>query len=195
MREQIIRLLDELDAELARTAGQGERLDLYLVGRSSLILRLDLAGYQTDDVDIVQMSTTRNLENLEETAIKLFGKTSANAARLGLYLERVPQGLPPLPHGFRKRCTELPGAWQVICPRVLEFHDFAATKLKRFAAKDREDLKLLCDYGYITATGLRESLNNAFAFAAGEEEDPGRKRAYESLRVVCAYLETGQPSF
>jgi hypothetical protein len=132
---------------------------------------------------------------LRTIAIGLFGEGTANALRLDLYLERVPQGTPPVPQHFRKRSIEIEGEWQVIRPTVLEFHDFAVTKLKRFAAKDREDLKLLCDRQLITPQGLKDSLENAFAFAADEDEDPNRKKAYDAYRKVCAYLETGKPTF
>jgi hypothetical protein len=196
MRDQILQLLRAIDDELVNHATPGERLDLYLIGRASLILRLDLPGVMTTDVDIVHLSTSPNAATLEEVAIQHFGKGSANAARLGLYLERVPQGMPPVPHQFRNRSTDvLPGQWRVIRPKVLEYHDFAVTKLKRFAAKDREDLKRLCDLQLLNPDELQRSLDNAFAFAAEEEEDPARKCAYDAYRKVRAYLETGQPTF
>ena len=43
-------------------------------------------------------------------------------------------------------------------------HDLAASKLKRFAAKDRQDLRHLVDKGYLEAEKLEESLAPAFAF-------------------------------
>jgi hypothetical protein len=196
MRDQIMQFLKEIDNQLRETTKPGERLDLYLIGRSSLVLRLDLTSVFTNDVDIIWMSTTSpSGESLEDMAIRLFGQGTPNALRLDLFLERVPQGTPPVPHHFRKRSIEIEGEWQVIRPKVLEFHDFAVTKLKRFAAKDREDLKLLCDRQLITPQGLTDSLENAFAFAADEEEDPDRKKAYDAYRKVCAYLETGKPTF
>ena len=194
MRDQILNFLKEIDEQLADYAQPGEYLDLYLIGRSSLILRLDLA-LTTDDVDIVRMSTSRGDQNLEERAIELFGEGTPNALRLGLHLERVSQGLPPLPQGFKKRCTEeLQEEWRVIRPKFLEFNDFAVTKLKRFSAKDRRDLKILCDKGLITAAGLEKAIDNAYVFHA-DEEDSHRKDAYGAFRKVCAYLETGEAAF
>lgn len=83
----------------------------------------------------------------------------------------------------------------MIRPQLLEFHDFAVTKLQRFAAKDRQDLKLLCDKGLLTASELEAALENTYVFHASEEEDPHRKAAYDAFRKVCAYLETGEASF
>ncbi len=51
-QDEILGFLQAIDEELAVRAAEGERLDLYLIGRSALILRygVDLA---TRDVDIV----------------------------------------------------------------------------------------------------------------------------------------------
>jgi hypothetical protein len=194
MRDKILRLLSDLDAELTRYANAGERLDLYLIGRAALILQLGVS-VTTDDVDIVEMFPNSSEENLEKIALKLFGEDTANAERLGLYLDQVPQGLPPVPHWFRSRCSDVPGDWQVIRPKLMDFHDYAVTKLKRFHAKDREDLKILCDQGLLTPKSLAASLDNAFTFAADEEEDPMRKRATDALKKVINYIETGISSF
>ena len=193
MHDRIMQLLSEIDEALVPYAKPDERLDLYLLGRASLILRLHLTAVSTNDVDIVWMSPDK--VGLEETAIKLFGKGTANALRLGLYLERVPQGLPPLPQNFRSRAEMAPGPWRVLRPKFLEFHDLAVSKLKRFAAKDREDLKLLCDEQLITPEGLWASLESAFTFSADEEEDSIRQQAGDACRKVCNYLETGKISF
>jgi hypothetical protein len=194
MREQILGLLKELDNALAKHVEQNHRLEMYLIGRGSLALRLELQ-ITTDDLDMVQMSKPQDPLSLEEKALELFGEGTTNAQRLGLYLQRVPAGLPPIPHWFKKRCTDVPGDWRIILPKLLELHDFAVTKLKRFSAKDREDLKIMCDHNCLTPEGLRKSLDNAFAFAADEEEDPGRAQAYSNLKLVDSYLRTGRPSF
>lgn len=82
MRDQILRFLQAIDEQLAGYARPGEYLELYLIGRSSLILRLDLP-LTTDDVDIVQMSTTPSSQNLEDRAMELFGEGTTNARKLG----------------------------------------------------------------------------------------------------------------
>jgi hypothetical protein len=53
MRDQIMQFLKEIDEKLGETAKPGEPLDLYLIGRASLVLRLDLTSVFTNDVDIV----------------------------------------------------------------------------------------------------------------------------------------------
>jgi hypothetical protein len=61
------------------------------------------------------------------------------------------------------------------------------TKLKRFHAKDRQDLQILCDTGQLDADRLREVLESAFVWA--EKEDPDRERAARNLLRVIDYLE------
>ena len=102
----------------------GERLDLYHLGRSALVWRYKQATFTTKDIDVVQMRTP-----LEEKAHALFGQGSVKAKELGLFLDLVPQGLPPLPGWFRQRSKEVPGNWQVIRLWELVGHDLAVTKL------------------------------------------------------------------
>jgi hypothetical protein len=180
--EQIQRFLAELDRALSEEAADGERLDLYQLGRSALILHYGLP-MPTRDFDIVWMRTP-----LEQRAIGLFGKNSANARQLGLYLEVVPAGVPPVPQWFRSRCTEVSGARRVIRLWRPEPHDLAATKLKSFRPQDRVDLQFLCD------EGLRRSLESAFAFVHEKDDDPNRDRAFANLERVIRYLQGEIPS-
>src|SRR5262252_6596598 len=91
-------------------AKSGEQLDLYHIGRSVLIFHYGAKGLSTRDFDVVWMKNSV----LEERAEKLFGKGSAKAKEIGIYLDLVPQGLPPLPQRFRARCRAVAGSWQVL---------------------------------------------------------------------------------
>jgi len=181
-RDEIVQFLQAIDAELALHVAHGERLDLYLIGRSAPILRygLDLA---TRDIDIVHVHGSA----LEGRALEQFGKGTRNAERLGFFLEPVPQGLPPIPGGYFHRAVDLPGSWRVLRPKQPEPHDLAVTKLKRFHAKDRQDLQILCDSDDLDADRLSEALDSAFAWA--EKDDPDRERAAANLRRVIDDLE------
>jgi hypothetical protein len=106
---------------------------------------------------------------------------------LGFYLEPVPQGLPPIPGGYCRRSQDIPGDWQVLRPKQPEPHDLAVTKLKRFLAKDRQNIQIICDSGELDVDRQREALDSAFAFA--EKEDPYRERAAANLMRVVDYLE------
>ena len=66
-------------------------------------------------------------------------------------------------------------------------HDLAVTKLKRFHAKDRVDLQILCDSGELDSDLLRRGLESAFAWA--EKDDPDREVAARNLSLVVGYLE------
>ena len=184
-QNQLLQFLQALDAALAKEASPGQRLDLYLIGRSALIARYHLT-LATKDVDIV---ARMGPEELEHKALQLSGEGTPLAARWGMYLQGVPQGLPPIPQGYCQRCQEIPGDWKVLRPKQPEAHDLAVTKLKRFHAGDREDLQIMCDAGDLSAAGLHHALDLAFYFSLDDDEDPSRKRAYGNLDKVIAYLE------
>jgi hypothetical protein len=175
--------LSRLDEVLVAVAAGGERLDLFHIGASALIVHYGLKRL-TRDFDIVMMRTP-----LEARAAELFGRDSPNAVALGLYLELVPQGAPPVSQGFRKRCVEVPGPWKVLRLWRPEPHDLAATKLKYYRPQDREDLMFLCNQGLVTAEGLRRSLESAFLWVHEKDDDPDRDRAFHNLAKMIAYLE------
>src|SRR5258708_36087718 len=104
MREQILKFLGDIDEGLVSQA-EGQRLDLYVIGKAAVILFYDgeQAGAMTSDVDVVQISHPP--APLLVAALNLFGRGSTGAAGHGLYLESVPDGIPPLAASFRNRCT------------------------------------------------------------------------------------------
>lgn len=178
----ILRFLEAVDAALVEHAEEGERLDLHLIGRSALILRYGL-NIGTRDVDIVHIHGRR----LELKAVELFREGTANAERFGFHLEQVPQGLPPIPGAYFSRSEPIPGRWRVLRPMQPDPHDLAVTKLKRFHAKDREDLRVLCDWGELDADRLSRGLESAFAWA--EKGDPDHEVAAQNLARVVEYLK------
>jgi hypothetical protein len=139
----------------------------------------------TTDVDVVQIS--HPLAPLLLAALQRFGKETASAKDQGLYLESVLDAIPPLAGSFRKRCKRMAGPCKVLTVWQPEANDLAASKLKRYATKDRDDLRHLCDNGFIHAENLTQSLTNAFLWTA--EDDPDRERAFRNLENGVAYLE------
>lgn len=77
--------------------------------------------------------------------------------------------------------------WKVLVVWQPEANDLAASKLKRYAAKDRDDLRHLCDNGLLQEEKLRQSLASAFIWH--EEDDSDRERAFGNLEKVIAYLK------
>ena len=189
MREQILKFLADLDAALVSLAPAGQRLDLYVIGKAAVILFHggDQAGAMTSDVDVVQISHPP--APLLSAALERFGKGTAGAKEHDLYLESVLDAIPPLAPGFKKRCTQLPGDWKVLTIWQPEANDLAASKLKRYASKDKDDLRHLCDKGCLQEDKLRRSLDGAFMWETEETGDPDRERTFANLEKVVAYLK------
>jgi hypothetical protein len=187
MRERILKFLDAIDAALVAQASKEQRLDLYVIGKAAVILFYggDQAGAMTADVDVVQISHPP--APLLTAALERFGKGTLGAKEQDLYRESVLDGIPPLAGGFRTRCTAMAGVWKVLTVWQPDANDLAASKLKRYAARDRDDLRLLCDKELLQVEKLRQSLTNAFLWDA--EDDPARERALANLERVLAYLE------
>ncbi|MFO0951213.1 MAG: DUF6036 family nucleotidyltransferase [Isosphaeraceae bacterium] len=178
----VLRFLKEVDARLVAEATEGETLALYLLGRSALILGRHV-GLMTKDVDVVNDDRSRLLG----VALAIFGKQGTSRRESGLYLEAVSSGLPPLPSGYQSRAIEVPGPWRLLRPRRLEDHDLVVSKLRRFHAGDRQDVRILCDDGGITEDTLRERFELAHSFS--DREAPDVIKAEAHLYAVIDYLE------
>jgi hypothetical protein len=189
MRERILKFLAALDAVLASQTPEGQRLDLYVIGKAAVILFYggEQAGAMTSDVDVVQISHPP--VPLLSIALERFGEGTPAAREHDLYLQSVPDGIPPLAASFRKRCTPMAGDWKVLVVWQPDANDLAASKLKRYASKDRDDLRHLCDNGLLRAEKLRQSLEGAFLWEPEDSGDPDRERAFANLNKVIAYLE------
>jgi hypothetical protein len=183
MKDRILRFLNDLDRALEPIAG-GDQLLLYHIGRSALIWSYGFDS-TTADLDFIH---PKGADLLVGEAERMFGRGTSKARDHGLYLEFVPEGLPPVPAGAEKRAAEVGEQWTVIRLFHLEAHDLAVTKLKRFEPKDREDVRQLCDIGEIDPARLEESLEKAFRFSTPKDGDPHRDRAFAHLRRVQAYL-------
>ena len=104
----ILRFFKELDLALAALAEPGEKLDLYHLGRSALILHYAVQ-LSTKDIDVVQVGHQQS--PLQQEAARLFGPNSVRANQLGMYLDFVLDAGPPLPARFRTRCRPVPADW------------------------------------------------------------------------------------
>jgi hypothetical protein len=190
MRELILRFLGALDEALVPHAQPGERLDLYLIGHSALILHRQvlLQSGGTQDIDVVRIEIAPEQTRLLQTALDLFGMETDRARLYGLYLHAVDNGIPPVPGWFRMRSAEVSGTWRVVRLWELDVHDLAATKLERYSPKDREDLRALCDRGLLQEALLRASFEKAFEWSTDKDGDQHRDTASANLGRVVSYL-------
>jgi hypothetical protein len=151
-RDDVLRFLKAVEAQLE----PDQELELYLGGGAALILAYD-GELATVDVDFIGPKTGRLLE-----LSKLMGKGSEVHAQTELYFDVVPPGLFPSDMGWRRRAipVELREV-QRIRLRALEVHDLIISKLKRFAEKDRRDVRALCNRPDVDVETLRSRYREA----------------------------------
>ncbi len=183
MKQRILAFLDDIDRTL-EPAAAGDALDVYHIGRSALVWEYDYPA-TTDDFDILR---PHGRVDLVELALRHFGRGTPQARKHGLYLEVVEEGFPPVPRGYKERAVAAAGEWKVLRVYHLEAHDLAATKLRRFSAKDRADIRLLCDLTHLDPQRLEATLEEAYPFNMDKDGDEFRDSAFRSLRVVQRYL-------
>lgn len=183
MKDRIIGLLMELDRLLAEF-GATEVLDLYHLGRSAVVWQFG-SQVTTRDFDVIRPHVSDELIAFVEKSV---GKGTDAATRHGTYLEFVNEGWPPVSQGCERRSTLEPGAWTRLRLFELDPHDLAATKLRRFAAHDREDIRFLCDLGKLESDRLREILELAYLLNLEKDGDRFRDDAFEHLEIVQKYL-------
>ena len=183
MKDRIERFLADLDRILVGRAF-GQVLNVYHIGRSALVWEYDYTA-TTQDFDILRPKGGAELLHF---ALQQFGKGTAKATEHGLYLEVVEDAFPPMPAGYERRARPVQGAWEVLRIFRLDPHDLAASKLRRFAAKDRADIRLLCDLGHIEPERLETLLEKAYLWSMEKDGDEYRDNAFESLRIVQRYL-------
>ena len=186
MKERIIRFLNAMNTSLEPVAN-GERLDLYHIGRSALVWKHGFLS-ATQDVDVVAPVYG---ERLMKVALDLFGVGTPKAKEYGLYLEEVPPGLPPVWHGCFNRASQANEQWSVIRLYHFEDHDLAVTKMKRFYVRDQEDIRQMCDLGLIDPDTLMVRMDAAYPYRTHKDGDEDWRKAYQHAKVVTDYLESG----
>jgi hypothetical protein len=183
VKDRILMFLNAIDAVL-EPAAMGQTLNIYHIGRSALVWEYDYIE-TTIDIDILR---PRGGEALVELALSLFGKETDGAKAHGLYLDIVNEAFPPMPAGYEKRAHAVEGPWMVLRVFHLDPHDLAASKLRRSAARDRQDIRQLCDWGHLDPKRLEKILEKAFPFNLEKDGDEFRDTAFEHLRIVQRYL-------
>ncbi len=144
--ENLTSFLVHLDQDLA----SDDKVVLYMGGGAAILLAYE-GQLRTEDVDLIG-EKAGVLKRLSDKA----GKGSDLHRATEYYLDIVPPGLFPQEWGWRGRAkrVDVPGVVHIDL-RVLELHDLILSKLKRFAGKDREDIRGLCNRGDFESETLR----------------------------------------
>jgi hypothetical protein len=151
----VLRNLRIFLARLGEYFPSDEKTVLYMGGGAAMLAYE--GQVRTDDVDLIG-ERTGLLKRLSEAA----GKGSELRRATDYYLDIVPPGLFPQEWGWRSRAKslELPGLEHIEL-RILELHDLVLSKLKRFAGKDKEDIRGLCEQEEFDIEVLRSRYTQA----------------------------------
>ena len=150
--EQLLKFLKAIDEHLT----EDSKLVMFVGGGAAILLAYD-GEIATDDVDFIAV-----MRDLPSWLVELAGKGSALHRETDYYLDIVAPGLFPQEWGWRKRALTIETlGLKHIELRVLELHDLILSKLKRFAGKDRDDIRWLCDREEFSIDTLRSRYRNA----------------------------------
>lgn len=124
--------------------------------------------------------------------MEIAGKDSDLHRETDYYLDIVPPALFPQEWGWRKRALGLETlGLNHIELKVLGLHDLILSKLKRFAGKDQDDIRGLCDLEPFRIDTLRSRYRNArqtFDFDEQEKLD----RNFRFVETEFLALEPSQ---
>jgi hypothetical protein len=181
LRAEVLEFLARLDEHLEVP----EPIDVYIGGGAAVLLAYE-GQLATVDVDFIGQKAGVLLELSE-----LAKKNSAIHESTHLYLDIVPPGLFPSDFGWKNRTLvlDLPKLNKMRV-RVLEIHDLIISKLKRFAPKDRQDIRALCETHDVDIATLRARYRGARQLRDYDE----REKMDAHFRVVEAEYLGHEPS-
>ena len=180
-RDAVLSFLKSLEEHL----DPNREVELFIGGGAAILLAYD-GTLATVDVDFIGVKSGLLLEMSE-----LLGKGSEFHRQTKLYFDVIPPGLFPAEMGWRGRAiwVDLPEL-QCIRLRVLEIHDLIISKLKRFADKDRQDIRTLCNRPDVDVRTLRDRYREARVLRDHDE----REEMDLNFRVVEVEYLTEEPT-
>ncbi len=168
--QRVKELFEDIDRSWRWPAS--EPLELPLIGSAALMV---LAGYErgTKDTDVLE---TLDVGAAKERLLELAGKGTEIATRRLMYIDIVSNGLPFLPHGpLFHLCDEINAGLQHLRLKALDVVDVVVSKLKRFSANDRNDIRAMVVADRVPHARLVDRFRSAvdeFECAARFEELP-----------------------
>jgi hypothetical protein len=150
--QNLFEFLKNIDDQVPNT----RKTLLYVGGGAAMLLAYE-GPLATEDVDVIGVK-----ELLLKELYQRAGKGSEIHRETGYYLDIVPPGKFPQEWGWKGRALSvgLPDVAHIEL-KVLELHDLILSKLKRFAGKDQEDIKWLCDRTEFSIETLRARYRSA----------------------------------
>ena len=160
--DEIVSFLRKLDNLIP----DDQKFDLYLNEGAAILIAYD-GTVATKDVDAIGRP-----EGLLRLLHEHAGKDSRVHVDTGLYLDVVAAGLFLSEHGWQGRAHPFGEAnLERLRVYVLELHDLILSKVKRFNAKDQQDVEWLCYREELDIEILRERYRRARQLLDHDEKE------------------------
>lgn len=142
--EQIVKFLTALDEQIT------EKVELYIVGGSSITLTIDRQN-RTEDIDVVEV---------EQKILDIAGKKSELANKYNVYIQKVSEVGFSAPNDWRDKAKQIGDLdLRKISLYSADIHDVVLGKLARLEHKDIEDITGLHENNYLNINYLLKRLN------------------------------------
>ncbi|MDE2291298.1 MAG: hypothetical protein KGL53_04380 [Elusimicrobia bacterium] len=159
----------------------GEAIPIDVIGAGALMLQ---TGFKrgSKDSDILESADLRQAD--KDGLLSLAGPGTLLAKREGMYLQFVAPGIPFLPQRPEFETVASLSDLRRLRVRALGVVDVVVSKLKRFHANDRSDIREMVEADLVAPTRLAHRFRSAFemtGLGAGREE---LARCVENLHFV-----------
>jgi len=171
-----------LELDRAWKGSRAAKIQLRVLGSAALMLQTDYAR-GTKDGDIYQ--TASLTDDIKNRLLALAGKGTPLHLRYRIYLDVVSNGLPflPSPQRWHPR-VELNAELEVFEIEVLDIIDVVVSKLMRFHANDRDDVKEMIARDLVPHDQLVSRFRSAVDVRSGDARSADLPRCVRNLNQV-----------
>ncbi len=176
MRSQVEGLLRDI-----ASAWVGPRITVHIIGSTALMLQTPFSR-QTKDSDILE--ATGLDDDARRQLLKLGGPDTTLATKWSLHVQVVMRAIPFLPRPACWQPIEIAGLGDALSVAALSVTDVVVSKLKRFDARDRNDIDAMIRGGHVVHGLLVQRFSSAFDQFLGDARADDLPRYIENLNQV-----------
>jgi hypothetical protein len=159
----------------------GPAVRLHIIGATALALQMPLPR-RTRDADVFELVAFDPATRDE--LLGLAGRGTALAARHGMYVEIVPNGIPFLPRPPRWCPIALADPTAAVSVVALDVVDVVVSKLKRFHGNDKSDIGTVVLSGRVSHAQLVDRFRSAVDGWIGDANEDQLPRYVRNLHEV-----------